>query len=199
MRKRSTSSSPAKFHFHPLTPARWGDLEKLFGDRGACGGCWCTYWIRTHSQFEKHKGTGNKRAFKRRVTAGEELGLIAYADREPVGWCAFGPRERYVRLANSRILKPVDEQAVWSLVCFFVAKDFRRSGMSVELVRAAARHAKKRGARILEGYPVEPKEETMPAAFAWTGLVTAFRKAGFKEVLRRSETRPIMRKGLRRG
>ncbi len=198
MRKSSsTSSSHARFRFHPLTPARWGDLEKLFGDRGACGGCWCMYWIRTHSQFEKHKGGGNKRAFKRRVSAGQELGIIAYAGRKPIGWCAFGPRERYVRLANSRILKPVDEQAVWSLVCFFVAKDFRRSGISVELARAAARHAKKRGARILEGYPVEPKEETMPAAFAWTGLVTAFRRAGFREVLRRSETRPIMRKGLR--
>ena len=198
MRKPPTArSTHPKLHFHALTPARWADLEKLFGDRGACGGCWCTYWIRTHSQFEKHKGSGNKRAFKKRVSAGQELGLIAYAGREPVGWCAFGPRERYVRLANSRILKPIDEQAVWSLVCFFVAKDFRRSGISVELVRAAARHAKKRGARILEGYPVEPKEETMPAAFAWTGLATAFRKAGFKEVLRRSETRPIMRKGLR--
>ena len=198
MRKTpSARSTHSKLHFHALTPARWADLEKLFGDRGACGGCWCTYWIRTHSQFEKHKGSGNKRAFKKRVSAGQELGLIAYAGREPVGWCAFGPRERYVRLANSRILKPIDEQAVWSLVCFFVAKDFRRSGISVELVRAAARHAKKQGARILEGYPVEPKEETMPAAFAWTGLATAFRKAGFKEVLRRSETRPIMRKGLR--
>ena len=198
MRKTpSARSTHSKLHFHALTPARWADLEKLFGDRGACGGCWCTYWIRTHSQFEKHKGSGNKRAFKKRVSAGQELGLIAYAGREPVGWCAFGPRERYVRLANSRILKPIDEQAVWSLVCFFVAKDFRRSGISVELVRAAARHAKKRGTRILEGYPVEPKEETMPAAFAWTGLATAFRKAGFKEVLRRSETRPIMRKGLR--
>lgn len=198
MRKTpSARSTHSKLHFHALTPARWADLEKLFGDRGACGGCWCTYWIRTHSQFEKHKGSGNKRAFKKRVSAGQELGLITYAGREPVGWCAFGPRERYVRLANSRILKPIDEQAVWSLVCFFVAKDFRRSGISVELVRAAARHAKKRGARILEGYPVEPKEETMPAAFAWTGLATAFRKAGFKEVLRRSETRPIMRKGLR--
>jgi len=193
----STSSSQARFHFRPLTPARWRDLEKLFGDRGACGGCWCMYWIRTHSQFEKNKGSGNKKAFKRMVSAGEELGLIAYADREPVGWCAFGPRDRYVRLANSRILKPVDEQTVWSVVCFFVAKDFRRSGISVELVRAAARQAKKRGARILEGYPVEPKEETMPAAFAWTGLATAFRRAGFREVLRRSATRPIMRKGLR--
>jgi len=194
------ASRPApvpKLRFRPLTLARWTDLEKLFGDRGACGGCWCTYWIRHHAEFEKHKGTGNKRALKRMLDAGEELGLIAYAGREPVGWCALGPRERYTRLARSRILKPVDEQPVWSVVCFFVAKPFRRSGVSVELLGAAARHAKRRGARFLEGYPVEPKKAPMPDAFAWTGLAPAFRKTGFTEVLRRSKTRPIMRNNLR--
>jgi GNAT superfamily N-acetyltransferase len=155
------------------------------------------YWIGTHSQFERRKGNGNKMALKRLVSRGDKLGLIAYAGGEPIGWCAFGPRERYQRLATSRILEPVDEQAVWSVVCFFVAKGFRRSGISVELLRAAARQAKKQGARILEGYPVEPKKEPMPAAFAWTGLAAAFRTAGFVEVVRRSETRPIMRKRLR--
>ena len=154
------------------------------------------YWIRSHAQFEKHKGSGNKRALKKIVSSGQELGLIAYAEGEPVGWCAFGPRERYLRLAGSRVLKPVDQQSVWSVVCFFVAKDFRRSGLSVELARAAAQHAGKRGARLLEAYPVDPGEKTMPAAFAWTGLAATFRRAGFREVVRRSKTRPIMRKRL---
>jgi len=198
MSRRSSSkdSSLRNIHFHPLSLARWADLERLFGKRGACGGCWCMYWIRTHSQFERDKGNGNKRAFKKLVAAGDELGLVAYDGREPVGWCAFGPRERYVRLANSRILRPVDQRPVWSVVCFFVAKGYRRLGMSIDLLRAAARHAEKRGARLLEGYPVEPMKGTMPAAFAWTGLASAFRRAGFREVLRRSETRPILRKRL---
>lgn len=195
-KKGTATSSPATTKFLPLSPARWTDLEKLFGRRGACGGCWCMYWIRTHAQFETHKGNGNKRALKKLVSEGHELGLLAYRRREPVGWCAFGPRDRYTRLANSRILRPVDQRAVWSVVCFFVAKDHRRSEMSVDLLRAAARHARKRGARYLEGYPVEPKKGTLPAAFAWTGLASAFRSAGFREVLRRAETRPIMRKRL---
>jgi GNAT superfamily N-acetyltransferase len=155
------------------------------------------YWIRKRSVFDKQKGAGNKRALKKKVSDGEDLGLIAYAGREPVGWCALGPRERYSVLARSRILKPVDELPVWSVVCFFVVKSFRRSGVTVELLRAAARHARKRGARILEGYPVEPKKNPMPDVFAWTGLAAAFRKAGFKEVLRRSDTRPIMRYRIR--
>ncbi len=159
------------------------------------------YWIRRRSVFEKQQGSGNKRTLNRMVAAAaavdEGLGLIAYAGRDPVGWCALGPRERYAVLKRSRILKPVDEKPVWSVVCFFVAKRFRRSGVTVALLNAAVKYAKKHHARILEGYPVEPKKVPMPAAFAWTGLATAFRKTGFTEVLRRSETRPIMRYEIR--
>jgi hypothetical protein len=46
---------------------------------------------------------------------------------------------------------------------------------------------------MLEGYPVEPREGLVPVVFVWTGLASAFRKAGFREVLRRSPTRPIFR------
>ena len=112
------------------------------------------------------------------VTAGEKLGLIAYRGREPIGWCALGPRARYSVLERSRILSPVDDEPVWSVVCFFVAKPFRRSGVTVALLGAAVEYARKQRARILEGYPVEPKKDSMPAVFAWTGIAAAFRKAG---------------------
>jgi GNAT superfamily N-acetyltransferase len=179
--------------FRPLTSMNWPDLEKLFGKRGACGGCWCMYWRLTQSQFRKHKGAANKRALGRIVGSGEIPGLLAYADGEPVGWCAIAPRETYVRLERSRILKPVDDQPVWSVVCFFVAKPFRRRGVTVELIRAATEYARERGAVIVEGYPVDARNGTMPDIFLWTGLVRAFRKAGFDEIVRRSPTRPIMR------
>jgi GNAT superfamily N-acetyltransferase len=95
----------------------------------------------------------------------------------------------------SRILKPVDDRPVWSVVCFFVAKPYRRRGLSTQLLDEAAKYARKRGARIVEGYPVEPKTETRsPDVFVWPGLASAFRKAGFEEVARRSPTRPIMRR-----
>ena len=105
-------------------------------------------------------------------------------------WLAFP------RLDNSRVLKRVDEEPVWSVVCLFVLKGHRRRGISRRLLEAAARHAKKQGARIIEGYPVEPKKDVMPDAFAWTGIASAYRSAGFTEVARRSETRPIMRRKL---
>jgi len=185
-----------ELRFLPVTRERWADLEALFGERGACGGCWCMLWRLTRSQFEKQKGDGNRRAMKRIVEAGEEPGLIAYAGDEPVGWCALAPRAAYPALERSRVLSPVDEQPVWSISCMFVARPHRRRGVSVALVRAAAEYARRRGARILEAYPVEPRQERAPDAFVWTGLASAFRRAGFRDVARRSPTRPIVRLAL---
>jgi GNAT superfamily N-acetyltransferase len=179
--------------FHPVTPERWIDFEKLFGPRGACGGCWCMWWRLKRSEFEKQKGAKNKRAMKKIIASGEVPGILAYADGQPVGWCAVGPRESYPVLQRSPTLKPVDDQLVWSITCFFVARPYRRRGVSRELLEAAVAYAGKRGARIIEGYPVEPKMGQLPDAFAWIGLPSTFRKVGFVEVLRRSPTRPIMR------
>lgn len=182
-----------KIKICPLTPDLWPDLERLFGSRGACGGCWCMWWRLTHAQFEKQKGAANKRAFRRIVAGGEVPGLLAYAGEQPVGWCAVRPRDVFPRLDRSRILRPVDDEPVWSVVCLFVARESRRMGISRRLLEAAMRYSKKQGAGILEGYPVEPKKDKMPDAFAWTGIASAYRAAGFEEVARRSETRPIMR------
>ncbi len=179
--------------YQPLTPERWCDLEGLFGPRGATGGCWCMWWRVPRRQFKTQKGDGNKRALHRLVENDEEPGLLAYADGQAVGWCAVGPRQRYPILEHSRILKRVDDQPVWSVVCFFVRRPYRGQGVTTVLLRAAIEHAKQRGAHIIEGYPIEPKASRTPDVFAYTGLASSFRQAGFVEVLRRSETRPIMR------
>jgi GNAT superfamily N-acetyltransferase len=187
------TTGPENLEFRPLTPRRWPDLETLFGERGACGGCWCMFWRLTRAEYEKKKGVGNRRAFKKLVESGKVPGVLAYAVGAPVGWCAVAPRTDYSTLARSRVLAPVDEQAVWSVTCFFVARPFRRRGVTVELLRAAVDFARKKGAKIIEGYPVEARKGKMPDVFAYTGLPSAFRKAGFVEILRRSRTRSIMR------
>jgi GNAT superfamily N-acetyltransferase len=191
--KPESQSDKYKPTIHPLTPERWPDLEQLFGSRGACAGCWCMWFRLKRSTFSAQRGEGNREAFKLIVTSGDVPGLLAYVDGAPVGWCAVAPRDEYPVLERSRVLKRVDDQPVWSVVCFFVAKPFRRKGITVELLKAAVQHALARGARILEGYPVEPKTERLPDTFAYYGTAAAFRHAGFVEVMRRSETRPIMR------
>lgn len=182
--------------FLPLTPERWPDLEALFGERGACAGCWCMWWRLARSQFEKTKGAANKRAFRKIVQSGAGPGLLAYSGGQPVGWCAIAPRETFPVIERSRALKRVDEKAVWSAPCLFIARSHRGKGVSTQLLRAAAKYAARRGAKIVEGYPVEARKGRMPDAFAWTGLVSAFCKAGFVEVARPSATRAIMRRVL---
>jgi GNAT superfamily N-acetyltransferase len=189
----AVEKGPQKLKFHPLTPARWRDLEALFGERGACGGCWCMFWRQTRAEYEKKKGSGNRRALKKIVESGKAPGILAYADGAPVGWCAVAPRTDYSTLERSRVLAPVDEQPVWSVPCFFVARPFRRRGLTAELLRAAVDFSRRKGAKIIEGYPVEARKGKLPDVFAYTGLPSGFRKAGFVEVLRRSRTRPIMR------
>lgn len=183
----------SNFNAYPVTKARWADLEELFGERGACGGCWCMFWRLPRKEFEANKGIGNKRALKKIIRDGNQPGIIAYVEKEPVGWCAVAPREQFIALERSRILKPVDEQAVWSISCLFVKKGYRRKGVSARLLKAAVEFVAEQGGKVVEGYPVEPSMEKMPDPFLWNGIPSAYKAAGFKEVLRRSKSRPIMR------
>lgn len=150
-------------------------------------------WRLPRAQYEEGKGPGNRRAFKRRVQSGMPPGILAYVRSEPVGWCAVAPRAEYEYLARSRVLRPVDDQVVWSISCLLVARPYRGRGVSVQLLRAAVDIAGQAGARIVEGYPVLSRTGRMPDAFAWTGTLSAFRAAGFVEVARGSPSRPIMR------
>jgi GNAT superfamily N-acetyltransferase len=183
--------------FHPLTPERWDDFAALFGPRGAVGGCWCMYWRLPRREFQARKGAGNRAAMRRIVASGEAPGILAYHDGEAVGWCAVAPRERYVALARSRVLAPVDERPCWSISCFYIKRGWRRRGLSRALVKAALAFVRARGGRLVEAYPVAPKAGTTAAAFAWTGFPGTFTANGFAECARRSPTRPIMRRRLR--
>jgi GNAT superfamily N-acetyltransferase len=151
------------------------------------------WWLLRRSDFQRKQGAANKRAMKKRVESGEVPGILAYLKHRPVGWCSLAPRERYPVLERSRILQRVDDMPVWSVVCFFHARDVRRLGLGRKLLRAALDYARKKGAKLVEGYPVEPRKGKMPDAFAWTGFASTFRKEGFEEVARRSATRPILR------
>ena len=191
--KKENKEQIFNLSFRPLTPKRWKDFEKLFGDRGACGGCWCMSWLLTRKEFDANKGSGNKKKMKALVNKKAEPGIITYMGNEPIGWCAVALREKYIRLENSKVLKRIDDQPVWSIPCFFIKKEFRRKGLSTKVLNGVVEYCKKKGVKIIEGYPVEPYSDNIPAAFAWTGFPSSFTKAGFVEVERRSRTRPIMR------
>ena len=190
---------PATVKVRPLTAKNWPDLEKLFGPRGACAGCWCMTYRLSHSTWKKQQGEKNRRAFQRIVASGVPTGVLAYLGKEPVGWCAVAPREDFPALDRSRVLARVDDAPVWSIVCFFVARGMRHRGMTSDLIEAAVRYARRNGARIVEAYPVEPGAGGTADAFAFTGLASAFRRAGFVEAARRSPRRAVYRLDLTRG
>ena len=186
-------TASVKMKFLPVTRDRWTDFETLFGERGACGGCWCMFWRLTRKEFESQKGEGNRKAMKTIIQAGKIPGILGFSQDRPVAWCSVAPRDQFSALVRSRILKPVDNLPVLSISCFFVEKKYRRKGLSIQMIKAAVDYVKKNGGSVVEAYPVEPKKDKMADAFAWTGLASAFIKAGFKECARRSATRPIMR------
>ena len=178
---------------HPLTADRWTDLEALFGPHGADGGCWCMYWRLTRSQFDANRGESNRQAFKKVVDTGKPTGLLAYAEGKAVGWVAVAPRDEYPTMDRSRVLKRVDKNKVWSISCFYTQSGYRRKGVTLALIEAAKDFVRKQKGKILEGYPIVPRSEKVDCGSAYTGLWSAFQKAGFKEVARYSATRPIMR------
>ena len=180
---------PQSIHFEPVTAERWHDLETLFGKNGACSGCWCMWWRQTRAQYTELHGEGNRQSMQAIVASGTVPGILAYVDDQPAGWCSIAPREQFPSLDRSRNLKPVDAQPVWSIVCFFVGRGYRRKGLTSALIRGALAFARGQGAQIVEAYPVD-RGGPVDTQGDFTGVASTFRNAGFVEVARRSPNRP---------
>ena len=180
----------------PVTPATWADFEALFGDNGAMAGCWCMWWRVKRKDWEANAYAGNKASMKALVDGGTVPGLLAYDGNRAVGWVSVAPREEFPVLQRSPVLKPVDDQPVWSIVCFYVDKAYRDRGLTGPLIEAAADYARKQGAALIEGYPLDPQGGDTSNVSAFTGFLSTFQEAGFREVERRSPRKPIVRKTL---
>lgn len=193
------SSATDRWAFRPVDAERWPDLEALFGTSGAHGGCWCMRWRLPRDRFELDRGEAHRVRLQTGVAAGRFHGMLGYRDDQPVAWCSYGPRVTFPGLLESEVLAPVDDLPVWSVSCFFVSPRARRQGITAALLRAAAADSARLGAKILEGYPLDPPMEKVPVAAGWTGMFSAFLEAGFVEVERRAPARPIVRLDLSAG
>ncbi|HEY6510325.1 MAG TPA: GNAT family N-acetyltransferase [Burkholderiaceae bacterium] len=182
----------------PLTPARWPDLEAIFNAKGCsvARGCWCMFYRVSGKGTLTLPGEGQrlrgKRALRALATQDPPPGLLGYRGKTPVGWVSLGPRGDYAKLARSTVMKPVDDQPVWSVVCFVVPSEFRKQGVAGELLAGAVAYARKRGVRLLEAYPVD-KDAPAAAQASWFGSKRMFDEAGFEEVARRRPDRPVVR------
>jgi len=179
--------------FRPLTADRWDDFESLFGKSGAYGGCWCMYWRITRKEFEQNHGAGNRRAMKDLVGNGVVPGLLAYAGDRAVAWCAIAPRSGLGTLNRSRVLKSIDDEPVWSITCFFIARDYRSIGVTEQLIAAAVEYAGNQGARLIEAYPHAPTDARQAPVTAYMGFPSTFERLGFHVCRKASKARWIMR------
>ena len=186
----------------PLSSDDWPVVEKLFGDKGACGGCWCMWWRlpRGGKLWEESKGAKNKRAFKRLVTSGKASGCLAFAGEEPVGWCCVGPRADFPRIKSVKALATEWNEDTWSVLCFYIPSRHRHRGVATALLAEAVRFARAQGAETLEGYPIriKPVGKEVPGVFAWTGIPRLFEKQKFSDVTPPGNSRPIYVKRFRR-
>lgn len=185
----------------PLTPERWPDLEAIFAAKGCsvARGCWCMAYRRSGSHEPPPGLThaqANRAALKALVDAGRPPGLIAYRGKVPVGWISIGPREDFARLARSSVMKAVDDQPVWSVICFVVPAEHRGQGVASALLVAGVAYARKNGATLVEAYPVD-KPARSSDDLMWFGAKSMYDKAGFEEVARRKPQRPVVRLGRR--
>lgn len=190
------------FSTRPLTPQTWADLEQLFGMPGGSivRSCWCMAYRRTGKPPDLGgppgaHGRASKQAMCDLVGSGVVPGLIGYLDGVPVGWISLGPREEYLKLRRSPIMKPVDDTPVWSVVCSYVVRPHRGQGLQHRLLAAAIDYARENGALVLEAYPVD-KPVRSHADFMFFGSRSLYQHAGFREVVRRSPTRVVMRREL---
>ena len=179
----------------------WRALELLFGANGACGGCWCMHWrIRGAKAWAEQKGEPNRRALRALVESGAARGVLAFAGDEPVGWCALGPKAEFARLAASRTLATDGPADTWSVPCFFVPTRRRGRGVASALLARAVAQARAVGVRRIEGYPVRvARGERYPQTFAFVGVPALFEQAGFTQLSRPGDARPIFALELGRG
>ena len=172
----------------PVDQRAWPDFERLFESRGGPKACWCMVWRAKGEEAKQTKGCERKDAIKRRVREGVPIGLLGYVDNEPVAWCSVAPKDSYRELGG-----PTQPgETVWSLVCFFVKREFRGAGMTEQLIRGAATEARSQGATILEAYPVDPGSPS----YRFMGYVPTFERAGFLHVRLAGIRRHVMRLDL---
>lgn len=187
----------------PATPDRWPDVEAIFAARGCsvARGCWCMFYRRSGGGQSWAVGGSrsktNRADLKALVDAGKSPGLIAYRGKVPVGWVSLAPRGEFAKLLRSPVMKPVDDEPVWSIVCFVVPAEHRGQGVARALLAGAIAHARKHGATLIEAYPVDRSERSKDDAM-WFGAKSMYDAAGFQEIARRKPTRPVVRLEVKR-
>lgn len=177
-----------RLEFRVVGRDNWEDLALLFEERGGPKSCWCMVWRQTPAEAKRTDGASRRAALLARVNKGVPVGILGYAEGAPAAWCSIAPRSTYRRLGGAGDFA-ADPDAVWSLVCFFIKREFRGRGLPDQVLRAAIAHARKQGAKVVEAYPVDPDSPS----YRFMGFVSLFERVGFEKVGTAGTRRHVMR------
>lgn len=186
------------FHALPLIADRWSDFETLFGPQGACYGCWCTHFRIPPAERKLMDGSGKKAFMHGRIEDGPPPGLLGYLDGAPIGWVQVGPRADVPNWNSQKtVSRPLGDRdatdgTIWAVSCFFIASRQRGRGLSHRMLSEAIVFAERNGARLLEACPIDRTKQSKSVSL-YVGSTRIFEAAGFSEVARRKDGRPLMR------
>jgi GNAT superfamily N-acetyltransferase len=180
----------SKLTFKPVTASTWPDFEALFESKGAPKYCWCMAWRKIDGDRASASSKARKTAMHKRVTQRVPIGILAYQEGDPIGWCSVAPRDTLLKMSPDQ---DDEEKGVWSVVCFFVKREMRGERLSEKLLDAAVKLAFKRGAKAVEGYPVAKGSPS----YRFMGYLPLFKDKGFKETGRAGSRRHVVRKTKR--
>jgi GNAT superfamily N-acetyltransferase len=195
---------PSQVTIRPANEATWDDLTAIFGKADYAARCRCQRlkvagWIWRDTTQEERFALQQEQTACGNPTASTTSGIVAYVDGEPAGWAAVEPRTAYPKLRTTRIpwtgrTEDKDDEDVWAVTCFVVRKNHRGRGLMYHLARATIDHARQRGARALEGYPMitQPGKEVTWGELH-VGARQVFEEAGFTEVSHPTLRRVVMR------
>jgi GNAT superfamily N-acetyltransferase len=166
---------------HPVTPDRFEDFADVINKNRRANHCWCLSHRLQPREVAELGGGSREQAMRRLCQREHPPGVITYRDGEPVGWCSIGPRAEIPRLAGSRLMRPVDDVPVWSIICVIVRAGHRGQGVTAPLLTGAVAYAAANGAPAVEAYPVDPPER-IDLAMGFVGTKSMFDRAGFHVV-----------------
>ena len=166
---------------HPVTANRFEDFADVINPNRRASHCWCLSHRLRARDIEELGGGDRERAMRRLCEREDPPGVVTYLDGRPVGWCNTGARADIPRLARSTLIRPVDDVAVWSIVCVVVRGGHRKQGVTGPLIEGAVAYAASHGAPAVEAHPVDPQGR-MDLTMAFVGTRAMFGKAGFRVV-----------------
>ncbi|WP_404432369.1 GNAT family N-acetyltransferase [Microbacterium lacus] len=181
----------------PATADRFDDAQHALTGGGDGAGCQCAWWTLTNAQFQSTTKEERRDLLRDETRREVPPALIAYVDGEAAGWVRVGPRVAQPRLARTRAIAsgmqgPLDDEEIWAISCFVVRREFRSQGLNTQLLDAAVDFARDRGARVVEGYPIDTSAKKHSSNELFHGTLSVFERQGFTEIARPKPDRVVV-------